>query len=66
MPSFNEGFEAYQEEERKKRLHHALSAISNAEERICILIDEGEVDEAKEEVEALCKGVRKWLEDLSK
>lgn len=56
------------EKQRRRQLddarHHALSAIANAEERICILIDEDEQDEAKEEVVALIAAVKRWLESV--
>jgi hypothetical protein len=60
--SIEEHFKKQRAEERKGRINHLLSAIANAEERICILIDEDEQDEAKEEVKELCSGIRRMLD----
>lgn len=50
-------------DEERNRCHMQRSIIHNARERICILIDEGEEDEAKEEVNALCDAILKWIGD---
>jgi len=49
------------EEEEQRRKHMQRSLIHNARERICILIDEAEEEEAKEEVNALCDAILKWI-----
>jgi hypothetical protein len=48
-------------DDERNRRHMQRSIIQNARERICILIDEEEVDEAKEEVNALCDAILKWI-----
>lgn len=59
---FGAALDEMQRQERERARHHALSVIANAEERICILIDEEEQDEAKEEVRELTRAMRRWLE----